>query len=273
MSDARGQVGEIDLHAYVDGHLDDARRAEIEAWLAAHPLEADRVAGWWSQNERIRDAFAADFVSRKDDPDLFRPGGGSRTARALTARSWANWYPSAARSGLAAAAALLIFAAGFGTGRLVPDATPPAPAATEAALPDEARSAFLIYTSEVRHPVEVGADQQEHLATWLGKRLDYHLRVPDLSAQGYSLVGGRLLPVGGKPGALLMYQNEAGQRLTMLIGRNEENRETSFRLDTQGRVRTFYWIDGPIGYAVTGEISAEALRSVADECYRQMEDA
>ena len=94
-----------------------------------------------------------------------------------------------------------------------------------------------------------------------------------LVLQAVSATHARLVPVAGKPGALLMYQNPAGRRLTMLIGRNDENSETSFRLDVQDPLRTFYWIDGPIGYAVTGEISAEALRAVADECYRQMEDA
>ena len=263
MSEARGIVGESDLHAYVDGLLDEARRAEVEAWLAAHPQEAERVAGWTIQNERIRDAFSADFVSLGTDHGLLEP------KRVATLPPLMRL----ARPAMAAAAALVLFVTGFATGRLVPGIAPPPPAPAVTELANEARSAFLIYTSEVRHPVEVGADQQEHLAAWLGKRLDYRLRLPDLSSLGYGLVGGRLVPVGGKPGALLMYQNQGGQRLTMMIGRNEENRETSFRLDTTGRVRTFYWIDGPIGYAVSGEIPADELRAVADECYRQMEEA
>ncbi|MBD9372837.1 anti-sigma factor [Rhizobium sp. ARZ01] len=260
MNETRGIVGENDLHAYVDGLLDEGRRAEVEAWLALHPQEAERVASWSMQNERIREAFSADFASSSEDRRMIEPRRPGFLTHLL-------------RSAAAAAAALLVFAAGYGTGRLVTQDAPPTMTAATAGLANEARSAFLIYASEVRHPVEVGADQQEHLAAWLGKRLDYHLRLPDLSSLGYSLVGGRLVPVGGRPGALLMYQNGGGQRLTMMIGRNEDNRETSFRLDTDDPVRTFYWIDGPIGYAVTGEISADELRAVADECYRQMEDA
>lgn len=260
MNEATGTVGENDLHAYVDGQLDAVRRSEVEAWLESHPQEAERVASWTVQNERLRDAFAADFVSSVDDSRLMH-----NKRPALLARL--------SRPAMAAAAALVFFGTGFWMGRSIPDTTSTAAPVTATALASEARSAFLIYTSEVRHPVEVGADQQEHLATWLGKRLDYRLRLPDLSAQGYSLVGGRLVPVDGKPGALLMYQNAAGQRLTMMIGRNEDNRETSFLLDTSGAVRTFYWIDGPIGYAVTGEISAEELKTVAEECYRQMDEA
>ncbi len=138
-------------------------------------------------------------------------------------------------------------------------------------LPRQAQSAFLIYASEVRHAVEVGPDQQAHLANWLGKRLDHPLNIPDLSSLGFSLVGGRLLPVNGKAGALFMYEDASGQRLTVLLGRNPDNRETSFRIDSSGGVETFYWIDGPIGYAVTGEVPRALLQKVADECYRQFE--
>ncbi len=123
----------------------------------------------------------------------------------------------------------------------------------------------------MRHPVEVGADEEEHLAAWLGKRLDHPLAIPDLSRLGYRLVGGRLVPVGGQAGAMLMYQDDAGERITVLIGRNDDNRTTSFRYMSEGAVETFYWIDGAIGYAVTGEVSRARLQAIADDCYRQFD--
>jgi len=36
-------VHEHELHAYVDGGLAEARRIEVEAWLAAHPADAARA--------------------------------------------------------------------------------------------------------------------------------------------------------------------------------------------------------------------------------------
>jgi anti-sigma factor RsiW len=137
-------------------------------------------------------------------------------------------------------------------------------------LPRQAQSAFLVYASEVRHPVEVGADQEAHLAAWLGKRLNVpDLKVPSLKALGFQLVGGRLLPVNETPGALFMYEDAAGKRLTVLVGRNGQNQTTSFRFANSGSVDTFYWIDGELGYAVTGEISRDVLRQVAELCYKQ----
>src|SRR3954471_5118601 len=39
-------ITEADLHAYADGKVSAERRAEIEAWLAARPDDAERVAAY-----------------------------------------------------------------------------------------------------------------------------------------------------------------------------------------------------------------------------------
>ncbi len=53
---------------------------------------------------------------------------------------------------------------------------------------------------------------------WLSKRLDRPLKVPALGAQGYELVGGRLLPGDTGARAQFIYQNGAGQRITLYLG-------------------------------------------------------
>ena len=54
--------------------------------------------------------------------------------------------------------------------------------------------AHATYSPEVRHPVEVGADQEAHLVAWLSKRLGSPVRAPKLEDVGYSLVGGGCFP-------------------------------------------------------------------------------
>lgn len=261
MSKETTRVNESELHAYADGKLDAVRAAEVEQWLGQNPESAAMVEDWKRQNTAIRALFSG--YERTDPADSALLAGAK--ARSAFAR------PAPRRLMMQTAAAFLLFAAGAAVGRWTPPIDPVEPQAVlqEIALPDQSRSAFLIYASDVRHPVEVGADEETHLATWLGKRLGYPLEVPNLGSIGLRLVGGRLVPVNGKPGALFMYEDDSGQRVTVLIGRNGENRSTSFRYDSQGGVETFYWIDGPIGYAVTGEISRDRLQQVADECYRQ----
>lgn len=255
-------VTEADLHAYADGQLAPQRFAEVEAWLADNPDAAAMVADWQQQNEGIRGLFSGYARKGADDAALLQRKSEKHGRPGMQARSLL----------LRIAASAAILACGIAIGQAAPplfQRGQPVTSLIPVQLSDEARSAFLIYASEMRHPVEVGASEEEHLARWLGKRLDYPLDIPDLSGIGFKLVGGRLVPVGGKPGALFMYEDAAGQRVTVLVGRNADNRSTSFRFASVEGVETFYWIDGPIGYAVTGEIPREQLQAIADECYRQ----
>lgn len=250
-------VPEADLHAYADGLLGEADRRRVEAHLAENPDAARMVADWQAQNDGLRNAFATYATTRPSDLQLVTGTSGNTAGRPH-------------RLAMAAAAAM-VFVLGGLAGHFGPQLLqkPQTQTAMEA-LPHEARNAYLIYASEVRHPVEVFADQEAHLATWLGKRLAIDdMKVPNLQALGFRLVGGRLLPVADKPGAMFMYENETGQRITVLVGRNEDNRETSFRFAASGGVETFYWIDGALGYAVTGDISRSLLQAIAEECYRQ----
>lgn len=260
MNETEQTVTETELHAFADGFLTDADRARVEAWLVDHPDEAAAVNRWQAQNAGIKSLFGP-----------FEKGGpmdGAMIAAAVPAQA-PSIYPK--RLTMAAVIAA-VFVAGLAVGHfLLPLADPPA-LQLEAmeTLPRQAQSAFLVYASEVRHPVEVGANEEPHLATWLGKRLNIaDLKVPNLQTLGFQLVGGRLLPINDTPGAMFMYEDATGKRLTVLVGRNKDNQTTSFRFATAGAVDTFYWIDGDLGYAVTGEISRDTLRQVAEQCYKQ----
>jgi anti-sigma factor RsiW len=128
-----------------------------------------------------------------------------------------------------------------------------------------------VYTPEVRHPVEVGADQEEHLVKWLSKRLGTDLRVPKLGSQGFDLVGGRLLSGPQGPVAHFMYQDAKGQRLTLYVSAQKgEGRDTAFRFSQEDRVAVFYWVDRNYGYALSGELRRDVLLTVADAVYKQI---
>jgi anti-sigma factor RsiW len=50
-------VSEADLQAYADGRLAEGRRAAVEAWLAARPEEAERVAAYRRLAHEVRAAY------------------------------------------------------------------------------------------------------------------------------------------------------------------------------------------------------------------------
>jgi anti-sigma factor RsiW len=245
---------EADLQGYVDGRLPEPRRAEVEAYLAAHPEEAARLASYRAQAERVREVYAPVL----DDPvpqrlALSALPRTSRIARVAAALAWiaigtaAGWQLHS------------VFAP-----RTVPTAE--TPIARTAAI------AHVTYSPEVRHPVEVGADQESHLVAWLSKRLGAKVRAPNLEAAGYSLVGGRLLPGEIGPVAQFMYQCKQGTRVTLYV-RTEmpDHEETAFRYSDEGNVRVFYWIDRTFGYAVSSaDIGKDVLYKVANTAYAQL---
>jgi anti-sigma factor RsiW len=154
---------------------------------------------------------------------------------------------------------------------------PARPAAqAEGAVPSFVRRAAVAhstYSPEVRHPVEVGADQESHLVAWLSKRLGEPLRAPHLESVGYKLIGGRLLPgEAGAPVAHFMYQCKAGTRVTLYVrSKPGVSRETAFLYTAEGPVRVYYWIDRKLGYAVSSaDIDKEMLLKVANAAYSQL---
>jgi anti-sigma factor RsiW len=253
---------ETDLHAYADGQLNDSRRVQVEAHLAHDPAATESVRVWREQNEALRALY---------NPVLNEPV----PQRLLAARVPRRRWPSFA---LAAGAIGLSFALGwvsqsYRTDRFVEAASAAARAASAAAasLPRRAAVAYAVYAPEVRHPVEVGADQQDHLVKWLSKRLGHNLKVPVLTQQGFELVGGRLLPGGKGPVAQFMYQDARGQRITLYVSlRDAEPRDTAFRFSQEDKIAVFYWIDGKLGYALSGEMDRASLLAVATVVYRQL---
>jgi anti-sigma factor RsiW len=241
---------ETDLHAYADGRLDDVRRVQVEAHLAHDAAATESVRVWRAQNEALRALY---------NPVLNEPVPQRLLAARPSRRRWPNYALAAGVMGLS-------FGLGWATHSYRTDRF-----AEAAALPHRAAVAYAVYAPEVRHPVEVGADQQDHLVKWLSKRLGNELKVPRLTQQGFELVGGRLLPGGKGPVAQFMYQDAKGQRITLYVAlRDAEPRDTAFRFSQEDKVAVFYWIDGKLGYALSGEMDRASLLAVASVVYRQL---
>jgi anti-sigma factor RsiW len=245
-------VTEQDLHAYVDGQLDAARRQEVEAHLAADPVAADKVAAYRRQNETLHALF--DPTLDEAIPARLRKPAPTRILRSMAALRYA------------AVVAWLAIGVAAGYALRGPAVLTSAPIA----LAQQAVAAHVVYAPEVAHPVEVDAKQEAHLVKWLSKRLDGDVRPPHLAELGYELVGGRLLPAGEGPAAQFMYQDARGQRLTLYVRRDAKDGETAFRYAKQGSVSVFYWVDGPFGYALSGEQSKNDLLQIAHSVYQQL---
>lgn len=263
-------ITEADLHAYADHQLAPARRAEVEQFLSARPDEQQRVRDWQQQNELLRGLLNPVL----DEPVPLR----LRRKPVVSTPLWRS---------LAAGVAIATLSAGSGwitrgsvdneAIRLALAQSDRAVVPTDSNLSGFARMAavaHVVYSPDIRRPVEVGADQEQQLVAWLSKRLGTAIRPPSLQGVGYELIGGRLLPGDSGPVAQFMYHDVTGQRLTLYLTREvpkvDNQPETAFSFGRDGPVNVFYWVDKNIGYAISGGADRQELLRVSQEVYRQL---
>ena len=236
---------------------DTAARAALRALAAAHPEIAERLADWDRQDRALRALYDPAAEEPLPEP-LRRPlvRSAPRPPRTAFPADWRR---------LAAALALVGFGGGGGflLARTLPGAAP-------AGLPAEAFRAFATYSVEVAHPVEVRAEAGAHLTTWLSRRVGEEIRPPDLSADGFQLVGGRVLPAATGNAAMLMYEDASGQRVTLYITRAPSRQKTDLRSASQGNADGYWWVEGDLGCVVAGEIPRAKLHRLASDSYRQL---
>ena len=272
-------VTEAELQAYVDWQLTPERQREIEAYLLRRPEEALRVEIYRAQKRELQALF---------NPVLDEPLPKRLRAAAVPKNPW---YLQRMAAGIAIA--VISGAAGWGLRGGV-DAAPGSSTlaqrtpgaitmASATGFAQRAAVAHAVYSPDARRAVEVRADQEDQLVTWLSKRMGAPMKPPHLQTLGYTLDGGRLLPGDKGPVAQFMYHDDTGAKLTLYVS-NEvadmaqktpagENQETAFRFAREGSVNVFYWVNGPFGYAISADADKAELARVSAEVYRQLDMA
>lgn len=246
------------LMAFADGQLPEAERAAVEAHLAANPDLAAEIAAWQRQSDALRTLFGP--AGAEPVPARLRP---RRIAAELGRRrnSAFGW----------AAAAVVLVGLGLGAGwfaRPLFDAEP-----SSQYLIADAVNAHTVFVAENRHAVEVPGSDSEHLSNWLSNRLNTNLGMPDLSAEGFTLVGGRLLP--GEPSrggraAQLMYENAAKQRITVYVTAALPDRAPAYQFASRDGAEAFYWANARITCTVVGTLPEAEMKTVSRAVYQQL---
>ena len=270
------------LHAWLDGELPAEQREEVERWLHDHPEDAARVRLWAADAQALRatlEPVLDEAVPQRLTQIVWNH------APATLGAPWQRW-----------AAAFAVFVLGGAVGAAatwrVQVSQNAAQSAAQAARQADrmvgaqgwvrrAAVAHSVYVPEVRHPVEVRA-QEEHLARWLTRRIEVPVKLFDLREQGFELVGGRLLPDAAGPSAQLMYQaieppegNGKPERVTVYLHKPDSATPAAFAYERQGDLGLFYWVKGDsahgnaTGYALAGTLSRERLLVLAEAIYKQ----
>ncbi|WP_127754069.1 anti-sigma factor [Devosia sp. 1566] len=246
------------LMGFADGQLDPTTREQVEAYLAANPDVAAEVSNWARQNDAIRTLFEP--AGAEPVPVRLHP---RRMAAELTTRRHRLWRQ--------AVAAVLLVGLGLGAGWFA-RAWSPAPQPSTVLIADAVR-AHDVFVAENRHAVEVAASEEDHLTSWLSNRLETPLAAPDLAAEGFTLVGGRLLPgtaAAGGRAAQLMYENAGRDRVTIYVTAALPDREHAYEFASLEGAEAFYWANARITCTVVGTLPEPQMQIVSQAIYRQL---
>ena len=258
MSDTGIAITETLLLGYADGKLTPAEREAVEHYLAAHPEREAEIAHWQRQNEALRALFAP--AANEPVPQRLDPHRLARTRHPL--RNWPQL----------AAAAMVLLVLGSVVGWFGRDII--SPARPGDVLIADAVAAHALFVREKRHAVEVAAADREHLLSWLSNRIARPIEGPDLSGEGFELVGGRLLPASATsaagPAAQLMYENAAAQRVTIYITAALPDGRTAYEFTSRDTLDAFYWANDTITCTVVGDLPEAEMQTVATRVYTEL---
>lgn len=271
--------GNIDALRFVDDRLDEDGRSNFLAYLAEQPAESERVQTWKRQNETIRSAFAGVVLEpvpvwlRLDTMLAERP---VRQAEAdpikepsriepkpkpvvppimlpVTARSHRPPVIGSAVVVFLAAAILLLLA----VRSLLPwpallggDPRIHSTGDLHQALMVRGADAYRTFATDPIHPVEIAAAQEQQLDAWLQRRLSIPVHAPDLGAEGWLLLGGRLVPGDLGPGAFYVYEGAMNERMGLYIARTSAAAKPGYVLESVPGGSAVSWISGPVGYVL-----------------------
>jgi anti-sigma factor RsiW len=244
-------LDDTDLHAFIDGELDEARAADVAALVDADPALAARVAAFRSDKDLIARAYGGliDRPLPQEWIDQVKSGGRVRRS---------GWQPAGRyMRGIAAmAAALVILLGGWLVYRtaVIPQDEPIV--AEALAARDEA----LVPQTVVSDASP--AERNEMLASSLAM----NVKAPDLSRMGYRLAAMRVYDgVAGAKAVELSYRDRSDRLFTLYL----RHPSSPPRVDLLNRdgMRICIWQDDVIGAVMVGRMSAGEMARLASLAY------
>jgi anti-sigma factor RsiW len=117
------------------------------------------------------------------------------------------------------------------------------------------------------HLIDVQSTDQHTVKPWFNGRLDVAPPVIDLTAQGFTLIGGRLDYIDGRPVAAIVYKRRAhvinlfvAQAATRVTG--PERRAT---IDQVQGFNIWRWTRSDLGFWAASDINAEELQEFGEK--------
>jgi anti-sigma factor RsiW len=174
------------IHAYIDGELDLLRNVEVE-----HHLGECEACHSQHQDQSYLRSLIKDEAQYFVAPDVLKQRVKNQIHRPTTTRHW-----------IAAAAVLILALAGVLLWTIISNRSR---SHTDELVAQEIVSSH-VRSLMIDHLIDVPSSDSHTVKPWFNGKLDFAPEVKDLSAQGFSLIGGRLDYINNRTVAALVYQ-------------------------------------------------------------------
>jgi len=230
---------EILLHALIDGELDAGHARQIEA----HVAKCERCAAQLISYRDMRQVLQGTNLRYAAPASLRRNIDRSFPSQALTNRR--TFLKGLGVGGLASAAA----AAGVALLTLNQE--------SDETLVTEAVSAHL-RSLLAEHLVDVLSTDRHTVKPWFNGRLEVAPPVIDLTAQGFTLIGGRLDYINGKAVAAIVYRRRA-HIINLFVAQSMGSALQTPRLESVQGFNVRRWTNQGLNLLAVSDINSDEL--------------
>jgi anti-sigma factor RsiW len=236
---------EILLHALIDGELDAGHARAVEDHIAGCPRCAAQLAAYREMSKAVAGAdlrYTAPLALRRrieaSLPQVQLPN------RRAVLRGFAM---GSAVSAIAATGLVAIV--------LRND--------DESRIESEVVSAHL-RSLQAGHLTDVISTDQHTVKPWFNGKLDVAPPVVDLTAQGFTLIGGRLDYVDARPIGAIVYRRRA-HVINLFVAQTASTQRRAARMDTIQGFNIRHWSERGLNYWLVSDLAADELAEFGDK--------
>jgi anti-sigma factor RsiW len=236
---------EILLHALLDGELDAGHARAVEDHVAGCPRCAAQLAAYREMSKAVAGAdlrYAAPLaLRRRIEASLPRTQAPSRRA-VLRGFAMGSAVSAIAATGLVAVI-------------LRSD--------DEARIESEVVSAHL-RSLQAGHLTDVISTDQHTVKPWFNGKLDVAPPVIDLTAQGFTLIGGRLDYVDARPIGAIVYKRRA-HVINLFVAQTASSERHAAKIETVQGFNIRRWSERGLNYWAVSDIAADELNEFGEK--------
>jgi len=243
---------EILIHALIDNELDASNAREVEAHVATCARCAAELAAYRQMRETISKAdlryTAPVGLRRRLDEALPKPADAAKLVPLASRRSLLRGF--AMGSAVSALAATLLIAVVVRHD-------------DRQMIESEIVSAHL-RSLQPGHLIDVVSTDQHTVKPWFNGKLDVSPPVADLTAQGFTLIGGRLDYVDARAIGAVVYKRRA-HVINLFVAQTSSTARKPATIETVQGFNIRRWSDRGLNYWAVSDIGADELAEFGEK--------